>query len=646
MAAKSVPRTNEIYMGGKFWNVLGPVRLTNITVPPNPIVFGDTEKQGTTQVMQQFTQSNNIGGSGRHIGNVRTDATRNWTSDCDTRWSNLLTLKPKAVVIGKPAQAAGGCKLAIEYRGSEYFIFAHANTSGDAMWLFQNDESGANNYWSSGGEIRLFGAAITDAIVFKDKLYVGRGVGYDYMNNAGAWTRDTTQPTGYLAVWDNKLWTIAATATGWTVYQSTDGVAWTAGASIDTGDRVTDLLRFRDTAGGSALCALTDRGLYIYDATAPRWNLSDAVWPRMPSTQNARGTVFRDGRLYVNIGDLTMIAIQPGTTFVITPVGLDLDDGVPSDEQGRIVELTSDINYVIASVDSTTDTTSASDDWYGSDAWEWEQWASISGKTGVRAYFGGWHKLYTTTQASYPSGRALDLSSAYDRRRLYFSLPSGVHYIDLGNGLYNPLFNPTLHFEDGPVSHTTPWWDYGTEGQLKNHGHLFLLTKDCSSTETILVEYAKDLDDSTWYPLTTITTNGVQELKPGDRAGDTARYFRYRFTLDRGSNDMLAPKMRYYQSDTMRLLPATYGYGVQLDLTRPCHGRSPAQQLRELQDLADASVTPNRYQLAYKIDASQDLQTLWGRITHLNGTEETDASRRGEGTWYVAFTVPYRGDNE
>jgi hypothetical protein len=99
--------------------------------------------------------------------------------------------------------------------------------------------------------------------------------------------------------------------------------------------------------------------------------------------------------------------------------------------------------------------------------------------------------------------------------------------------------------------------------------------------------------------------------------------------------------MRYYRTETMRLLPATYGFGLIIDLTRPCHDRTPHQQLQDLKALADPAITPQLQLFWYKEDDGTEKQ-YYARVSNFNGSEFPGIVERGRGEYYVSLTAPYR----
>jgi hypothetical protein len=94
---------NEIVLNGIRFPLKGPVRYANITVPPNPVAFGDSSKKGDTQSMSTQIQSSNTGGARIYRANSRTDTDRFWKSTCETRVREALTLPIRTTSMGKPS---------------------------------------------------------------------------------------------------------------------------------------------------------------------------------------------------------------------------------------------------------------------------------------------------------------------------------------------------------------------------------------------------------------------------------------------------------------------------------------------------------------------------------------------------------------
>lgn len=633
--AINVVGKNEVYIGGTYFRTTGPVRVTNISVTPNPIVFGDTGRQGDTQVMSQLIQSSHVGGSGVYKANPRIDTERYWKSRAETRFSGFLTLPPLSFAMGRPAGLTSEVLMdSQEFNGEQYFVFSNKVY----RWLE------ATKSWSALDH--TLGGNPTDSIIFQGKLYYACGTTIETRTTAAVWASAGT-PAGYLTIWDNRLWRLGETSPGlWQLFSSVDGTTWSAAlGDLPTDANPTQLTVYRDVAGASAMYAMTQTGPWVYDANNARFLQSEVRIPRVPTGERVRSTVFRDGKFYFSSGGLGMVSVQAGNPFVASPMGLDMDDGVPSEDTGRIAAIASDFNWLLALTDSSTQGT-PDDDLAGmAEPFEDEDWSTQQGTSTLRAWNGGWHVLWESTESGIP-GQVVVVSSAYGLRRIYWGAQSGVFYQDSPIQVHNPRHNPNKDFAPGPVEHITSWYSYGSEAQNKVHGHFYVYTKDCSESETVSVAYGTDLDDTTWTELGTITSNGKHEFLVGGGAGLNAQFFRFRLRLQRGPDTKKRPIVEYWASEIMRLLPATYGYAVVLDLTGPHRDLSPAALLHEIKRLADPQQTPRMIQFTYQDDYYDTPQTFWAKISRLTGSEYLDRDIRGQGSYMVSLMVPYQGDAE
>lgn len=633
MAGVPVLDPDEIYLGGYYLPIAGPVRVTNITVTPNPVLFGDTSKQGDSQVMSSSVQSSNTGGSGIYKANARTDIDRFWTSEADTRFRGLFTLPPRTVSMGKPAgltsEAVTSC---IDYRNEQYFSWANKVY----RWL---DPTAT---WSS--VERTLSTSPTDAIVFNDVLFYAYTTAYDYRNSSGAWAT-VAQPASFWAIWDGKLWRLASVSGVWTIYSSLNGTSWGAAeGTLPAGVTPHQMLVYRDAAGENVLTVVTDLGLWFYDATNDKFLQSEVRIPRTLSSQNVRASVFRDSKLYMNSGGLGMLSIQAGNPMVVTPMGLDLEDGVPSTDDGLIDAVAADFNWVLTLVKSTGNANE--DDRLSGLAGPFDtaEWTEFTGTSTLRAWNQGWHTLWKSDTDTL-SASVIAVSSAYDLRRVYFGANQGAYYQDIPTGVHNPRHNPTARFAKGPVTHVTPWFDFGSEVQRKILGHFLVRTTRCTASEKVTVYYATDLDDTTWTLLGEITTNGLHTFRPGGAVGVQCRFARFRFDLVRGNDDTKAPIVEFWASEFMRLLPAAYGYSVELDLSRDHKGLTPMQLLDAIKQLADPAQTATLVEFSYQDMLDGSTRTHYARVSRLTGQEWSGDDRRGQGQYTLSLMVPYLEDS-
>lgn len=624
---------DEIYLGGYLLPIAGPVRVTNITVTPNPVLFGDTSKQGDSQVMSSFVQSSNTGGSGVYKANPRTDIDRVWTSEAETRFRGLFTLPPLTVDLGKPSglttEEVTSCR---DFRNEQYFAWANK------IYRYLD----ATSTWSS--LERTLATTPTDSIVFNDTLLYAYTTAYDYRTAAGVWATVAT-PASYWAVWDTKLWRLAEVAGVWTIYSSSNGTTWgSAEGTLPYGVIPHHMIVYRDAGGELVIAVLSDRGIYFYDATNDRFHQSEVRFPRMPATQSARAIVFRDSKLYMNSGGLGMLSVQAGNPVVVTPMGLDLEDGVPGTDDGLIDWVEADFNWVLVMVKSVG--SEGEDDRLSGLAGPFDtiEWAESTGTSTLRAWNQGWHTLWKSGSDTL-SRSVIAVSSAYDVRRVYFGANQAAFYQSIPTGVYNPRQNPTAQYAAGPVTHITPWFDFGSEVQRKLLGHFSARTTRCTSTEKVTVYYSTDLDDVTWNLLGEITSNGLTSFKVGGVEGLQCQFVRFRFDLQRGSDDTLAPLVEFWASEFMRLLPAAYGYAVELDLSDDYKNQTPMEMLDAIKLLSDPSQTPNLIEFSYQDMLDGSTRTHYARVSRLTGQEWSGEDRRGQGNYTLSLMVPYNEDS-
>jgi hypothetical protein len=451
---------DEIYLGGTYFPIAGAVRVTNITVTPNPVLFGDTTKQSDSQVMSSFIQSSNTGGSGIYKANARTDIDRFWTSEADTRFRDYFTLPPLAVDMGKPSgltdESVTSC---IDFLNQQYFTWANV------VYRWQD----ATSSWSASE--RTLSTSPTDVIVFNNILFYAYTTAYDYRDSSGTWAT-SANAASFWAIWDTKLWRLALVSGVWTIYSSTDGTTWTAAkGTLPNGILPEQMIVYRDAGGNNVIAIVTDSGLWLYDSTNTRFLQSEVRYPRVLATQQLRATVFRDSKLYLANGDLGMLSVQAGNPFVVTPMGLDLEDGLVSTDSGVIDAVSADFNWVLAIVKAIG--SSDDDDRVSGLAGPFDtaEWSATIGTSTLRAWNQGWHTLWKSGSSALSSS-VIAVSSSYDTRRIYIGANHTANYITVPIGVHNPRHNPTAQFAAGPVTHTSPWFDYGSSVQRKIPGPL------------------------------------------------------------------------------------------------------------------------------------------------------------------------------
>jgi len=278
------------------------------------------------------------------------------------------------------------------------------------------------------------------------------------------------------------------------------------------------------------------------------------------------------------------------------------------------------------------------------------EWDVVSGLSTLRAWNGSWHCLWESPSAGAPA-LAILVSGAYSKRRAYWGAGGTVYWQALPTGVHNPRHNPTPEFAAGPNFEYTPWLDLGAPGTDKMLGHVEMYTHQCTTTEKITLEYATDFETS-WHPLNdpsgsnVIMTDGKHTFRIGGKNGLKCRFVAFRWTMQRGTDISKSPLIEYWLAEFMRLLPATYGYQFTVVLTKQVGDKTPLQMLEILKGYADPNTTPNMIQFSYQDDLSGRIQTHYGKITRLQGEEESGVDLRGVSNYAVSFVVPYLEDSD
>jgi hypothetical protein len=617
---------NEVVLNGVAFPIKGPVRYANITVPANPVAFGDSSKKGDTQAMSTQIQSSNAGGAKIYRANSRTDTDRWWKSNCDTRTRQALMLPPQTVALGKPAGlTTENVSLIFPHRNEEHFVFANKVY----RWLDSTSQ------WSTLD--RTLTTNPTDWAAFNNKVYVAYTSGYDIKDESGVWSTVATAAS-FFTVWDAKLWRLAQISGTWTIFSLAVGGAWSAAlGTLPQNITPTQMLVYRDADNLLSIYVVTNSGLYLYDATNQQFKESEIRYPA--HQQRSRATVFNDGKLYLGTANLGLLSVTSGSQFVAQPVGLDLDDGVPSEWQGKIVDLKAEYNWITVLVDASVQVPYFATDSGLGDPFEDHTWPSVTGNTTLWAFSGSaWNVLWDAPTGNQP-GTALDISSAYTKSRVYWGALGQGYYQDLYAGTFNPR-TVTTHNYDLGCTHVTSWFDMGTENQKKLFKSIQVRVTGMSATETVTVFYGLNLDDTTWTVLDTVDSNGFFEFPINGVQGQAGQYIRFRFDLTRGSTATLTPIIEFWASEWMRLLPVTPGYTFLVDLSKSYKGHTPLQLFKLLQDYSDSDVTTTLLPFTFTDVLTQDTATYYVNVSRMDAQLIAGQQDRGQGQAQVSVIAP------
>jgi len=487
---------------------------------------------------------------------------------------------------------------------------------------------------SWGSTLATLPAAATDSITFRlnNVVYLAFATtgGYTYTSDGITWT-DDTRDTLYMAYWDDRLWGIDNTGLLWWASQ--------IGAEQDDAQlplpnsSVTDLFIARNAANVIVLFAATTRGLFAHNDEKVEWLFVDWDLPYHPD--NGKGSLRWRDSIYVPSGLGIYRYIQGTNNAIVTLMGPDLDDGLPSDQRGVIRQLVGTHNDLLAILDSTTAPGALTT--FATRGVSTHHGVVIDPDVGYSSIL-GWNEH--RWEAKWLGGSAeqaitwAHASNAYDTYRLWWAQNQRVYFMPLQRDIQNPRQNTTLAYAATTQDLITPWLDIGNDIDALALS-VKVETATTTSSETVVVDYALNYS-ATYTNLGTITSNGVTEyLFPNSTTptGTAFRQIRFRVRLARGSTTTLTPDMIALTFLYRKKLPPKYGFSADLDLEREYKGNTSQQQRDALRTALESNLL---VELTYHNDTGTDFGATDRRffvdVVEATNLEETGDSDSGIST--------------
>ena len=333
--------TNEIYLNGTYYPVSRPVRSTLASLYPAKVVIGDTSKDDQLR-SSIVAWSDWRGGIGLNRMEGAGDVSRAWFSTAQLRYKNHLVLPALVTGTTAPSHSLTDAKIgAINTLNSEVYAFWNGSESVSPKLFKYNNSTGS---WGS-ALTQSAADQVTDSIVFTDSggttylvfaHYDSNGSGYTYSSNGSSWTTDTTYGTKFLAVWDERLWGISHDGKLW--YSTTIGTEVLDAVLPVPDGFVTSLFVARNAAGIPILYAATKTGLFAHNADNAMWEETQMSFPIHPD--NGKGTIVWRDSVYIPSGLGIYKYINGNNAAVVSVMGPDREDGLPSDKRGTIRMMT------------------------------------------------------------------------------------------------------------------------------------------------------------------------------------------------------------------------------------------------------------------------------------------------------------------
>ena len=643
--ANVVVDTNEIFLDGTYYPITRPVRSTLASIYAPKIVIGDTSKDSQLRT-SIIAWSDWRGGIGINRMDGAGEVNRAWYSTCQLRYKNHLVLPGLATETSSPSHSLADPTIgAINTLSSEVYAFWNGSTS-ESPKLFKY-----NNTSDSWGSALTQSATdqVTDSVVFTDSggttylvfaHYDTNGSGYTYSSDGSSWTTDTTD-TKFVTTWDERLWGISHVGQLW--YATTIGTEVNDAVLPLPDGSVTALFVARNAMGVPIIYASTTRGLFAHNADNAMWEDTQMDFPTHP--ENGKGTVRWRDSVYIPSGNGIYKYINGNNAAVITVVGPDRDDGLPSDKRGSIRRMAGSHNELLVGLDaqSSPSTISSTSLPY--------QWVSHQGSKVIAADSGyssilGYNEMgWEVKWRSETSGKGLDsihVSDAYDKYRMWWGHNDIVHFMAIPSDIINPSEVAEFEYALEGV-HETPWFNAGQSEVNKLALKLRIEAQDLSTTEKIKVEYATDYTESYTTAVGTLDSSvmgaasGTYTYTFGSSVGTVFRAIKFKLTLNRstatstGLEKFETPDVVSLTLEWRKKLPAKYGHSVEVDLNNGYKGKLP-KDLRS--DLVSAIESTTLVEFTFRDDGG-GTRNYYVDVTAAQGIEFTGYDERGSTTIMV-----------
>ena len=644
--ANSVVEENEIFLNGVYYPTTRPVRSTLASIYPAKVVIGDTTKDSNLR-SSIIAWSDWRGGIGVNRMEGAGGVNRAWYSTCQLRYKNHLVLPGLATESTTPSHSLADATIgAINTLSDEVYAVWNGSSSVSPQLYKYNNTS---DTWGSALSTGSMVDQVTDSVVFTDAggttylvfaHYDGSGSGYTYSSNGSSWTTDTTD-TKFVTAWDERLWGISHAGQLW--YATSIGTEVNDAVLPLPDGSVTALFVARNAAGIPIIYAATTQGLFAHNADNAKWENTQMDFPVHPD--NGKGTLTWRDSVYIPAGNGLFKYINGNNAAVITVVGPDRDDGLPSDRRGSIRHMAGSHNELLVGIDArTAPSTIAST----SLPYQWISHQGspvITGDSGYSLIVGyndmGWEVKWQSAT----SGKGFDsihVSDAYSKYRVWWGHNDIVHFMDLPKDIINPSEVSEFAYALQGV-HETPWFNAGQSEVDKLALSLRIEAQDLTSTEKIKIEYATDYSESYTTAVGTLDStemgaaSGTYTYTFGSKVGTAFRAIKFKLTLNRstatstGLEKFETPDMVSLTLEYRKKIAAKWGHTVDVDLTNEYKGNVP-KDLRS--NLISAIESTTLVEFTFRDDAG-GTRNYYVDVVAAQGMEFTGHDERGSTTIQV-----------
>ena len=643
--ANSVVEANEVFLNGVYYPTTRPVRSTLASIYPAKVVIGDTTKDSQLR-SSIIAWSDWRGGIGINRMEGAGEVNRAWYSTCQLRYKNHLVLPGLVTESTSPSHGLTDATIgAINTLSDEVYAFWNGSTS-ESPKLFKYNNT--NDSWGS-ALTQSATDQVTDSVVFTDAggttylvfaHYDANGSGYTYSSNGSSWTTDTTD-TKFLTVWDERLWGISHVGQLW--YATTIGTEVLDAVLPLPDGSVTKLFVARNAMGIPIIYAATTQGLFAHNADNAMWEATQMDFPVHPD--NGKGTVRWRDSVYIPSGNGIYKYINGNNAAVITVIGPDRDDGLPSDKRGAIRHMAGSHNELLVGIDA-----SAAPGTIASTSIPY-QWISHQGSSVIASDSGystilGYNDMgWETKWQAATSGKGFDsihVSDAYSKYRVWWGHNDIVHFMELPKDIINPSEVSEFSYALQGI-HETPWFNAGQSEVDKLALSLRIEAQDLTTTEKVKVEYATDYSESYTTAVGTLDSSemgaasGTYTYTFGSSYGTAFRAIKFKLTLNRstatttGLEKFETPDVVSLTLEYRKKIAAKWGHTVDVDLTNEYKGNVP-KDLRS--NLISAIESTTLVEFTFRDDAG-GTRNYYVDVVAAQGMEFTGHDERGSTTIQV-----------
>ena len=647
--ANAVVEQNEIFLNGVYYPTTRPVRSTLASIYPAKVVIGDTTKDSNLR-SSIISWADWRGGIGVNRMEGAGEVNRAWYSTCQLRYKNHLVLPGLTTATATPTHSRTNATIgAINTYADEIYAAWNGSVSEDAkIYKYSNDA----NSWS---QVDTTADQVTDSVAFTDGLgnsylvfahYDSGGSNYTYYNGSSWTTAANGKDTKFLTTWDERLWGINHAGKLW--YATAIGTEIDDAQLPTPAGSVTALFVARNAIGVPIIYAATTQGLFAHNADNAMWEATQMDFPIHPD--NGKGTVKWRDSVYVSSGNGIYKYINGNNAAVITIMGPDRDDGLPSDRRGAIRHMAGSHNELLVGIDAR-----AAPATIASTSLPY-QWISHHGATVIEPTTGfssilgyndmGWEVKWQSGSSGIGFD-AIHVSDAYDEYRVWWGHNTAVYFMDLPKDIINPSEVGDFSYATSGV-HETPWFNAGQSEVDKLALKLRIEAQDLSANETVKVEYAVNYDDGTLYQMEDVPinstamasnaggdgTSGTYTHTFGSKAGTAFRAIKFKITLNRedadttGLEKLNTPDVVSLTLEYRKKIEAKWGHTVDIDLTNEYKGNVP-RDLRS--NLVSAIESTTLVEFTFRDDGG-GTRNYYVDVVSAQGMEFTGHDERGSTT--------------